>query len=63
MARYRSEKQRSEAQTALAPVLKIMRKKLPRMAFPTTTKDPQFNVEALLDGSVSMRSPAGRQRN
>ena len=60
MARYGTEKQRSEAQAALAPVLKTLRKKLPRIAFPLTTKDSHFSAEALLDSSVSLRMSVPR---
>ncbi|KAI9819443.1 MAG: hypothetical protein M1832_004006 [Thelocarpon impressellum] len=52
--RHRDQKRRTEAQAALAPVLRTLRRKLPRMAFPPTTKDAHFDYESMLDSNRAL---------
>ena len=52
MMRYHDPRRREEAQVALTPVLRTLRRKLPRMAFPPNTKEAHFNYESMLDSNV-----------
>ncbi len=49
---YRDDKGKREAQSALAPVVRTLGKRLPRMPFPTYTKDWHFDFEKILDSNV-----------
>jgi kinetochore protein Fta7 len=49
---YRNERRREEAQSILGSVLRKLSTKIPRMPFPSKTKDIHFNYEMLLDANV-----------
>ncbi len=61
MTRFRDQRRRAEAQAALAPLLKTLRRKLPRMAFPPNTRDAHFDYERLIDSSVSRHVAVSRR--
>lgn len=52
LASHHDEKRRSEIQSALAPVVRTLGKRLPRMPFPTNTKDWHFDYEKILEKNV-----------
>ncbi|KAI9843854.1 MAG: hypothetical protein M1838_002426 [Thelocarpon superellum] len=56
LMRHRDQRRRAEVQVALAPVLRTLHRKLPRMAFPPTTKDAHFNYEHLLDQNRALEA-------
>jgi kinetochore protein Fta7 len=49
---YRNDRRREEAQSILGSVLRKLTTKIPRMPFPSQTKDIHFNYEMLLDANV-----------
>ncbi|KAI9718234.1 MAG: hypothetical protein M1812_004224 [Candelaria pacifica] len=56
LTNYRDDKTRNEAQSALALVVRTLGKRLPRMPFPSNTKDWHFDYEKLLDGNRTLES-------
>ncbi|KAI9697241.1 MAG: hypothetical protein M1836_004805 [Candelina mexicana] len=56
LSSYRDPKRRNEAHSALAPVVRTLAKRLPRMPFPSNTKDWHFDYEKLLDSNRLLES-------
>ncbi|KAI9795237.1 MAG: hypothetical protein M1835_006133 [Candelina submexicana] len=56
LSSHRDPKRRNEAQSALAPVVRTLARRLPRMPFPSTTKDWHFDYEKLLDSNRTLES-------
>ncbi|MCJ1388412.1 hypothetical protein MMC18_001259 [Xylographa bjoerkii] len=54
ITRDSEEKRRIEAQEALSAVTKTLAKRLPRMPFPTKTKEEHFNYEALMNKNLAL---------
>ncbi|PGH23464.1 hypothetical protein AJ80_02418 [Polytolypa hystricis UAMH7299] len=54
ITRHRDERKRIEAQSAVAAVRKNLGKRLPRMPFPPSTKDVDFDFEAALGENRSL---------
>ncbi|KAI9681494.1 MAG: hypothetical protein M1817_002778 [Caeruleum heppii] len=56
ITRHKDERRRAEAQAALAPLLRTLRKKLPRMAFPAKTRDVDFDYERTLHNNRALEA-------
>jgi hypothetical protein len=56
---YRSQQKSLEANTVIGELQKVLLKRLPRMPFPPNTKEGNFDLEKLLDRSVSITVTPG----